>query len=30
MKDLDSAMTFFFMFGMFAIIVYLVVNGGLV
>lgn len=30
MKDLDSALTFMLMFGMFAIIVYLVVNGGLV
>lgn len=30
MKDLDSALTFMLMFGMFAIIVYLVVNGGLI
>ena len=30
MKDLDSALTFMLMFGMFAIVVYLVVNGGLV
>ena len=30
MKALDSALTFMLMFGMFAIIVYLVVNGGLI
>jgi hypothetical protein len=30
MKDLDSALTFMLMFGMFAVIVYLVVNGGIV
>ncbi len=30
MKDLDTALTFMLMFGMFAIVVYLVVNGGLV
>lgn len=29
MKDLDSVMTFFFMFGGFAIVLYLVINGGL-